>query len=215
MKAVIFDMDGLIIDSEPIHSKSVELLLMKYGKTPIFRSNGLIHKPGGGGPSEYIEIKEEYKIDKGVEILRRTRRKIFIELIRKPHSAKEGLVDLVKDLKKNNIKIGIASNRFIGHIKIMLKSMKIENLFDVIVGRGKRFAPKPAPDLYLKTAKILKVDPKDCWALEDTETGIISAKAAGMKAVAVPNQYTNDQNFSKADLVVNSLKDIKWSTLNI
>ncbi len=215
IKAVIFDLDGLIIDSEPIHSKSLELLIKKYGIVPEYNSVGLLHKPGLGGENYYKEIREKYGIKDGEDRLRRIRRRIYADLIKTPLYPRVGFLPLIKDLKKRNIKIGLASNRYSAHLKTMLANMGIINFFDVIMGRKKGSLPKPAPDIYIRVAKRLKVDPKNCWALEDTEPGIISAKAAGMKALAIPNKYTGDQDFSKADLILDSLENVKWSKLNI
>ena len=73
--------------------------------------------------------------------------------------------------------------------------------------------PKPAPDLYATVVKKLKVLPQDAIAIEDTETGVAAAKAAGLKAIAVPNKYTKGQDFSKADIIVESLSDITLDLL--
>ena len=214
IKAVVFDMDGLIVDNEPLHSQSVEIVLRKYGKTPIYNKNGLVHEVGIAGEQEYIDLLSKYGLLDEREIFRRKRRKVYVELIKRSLTPRQGFTSLVKMLRKSGIKIGLASNRMSSHIKIILKNMKVAEYFDAIAGYDRRSNPKPEPDIYLRAARKLKIKPGNCIA-EDTEPGIISAKAAGMKAIAIPNEYTNDQDFSKADLVVNSLIDIKWSTLNI
>ena len=76
-----------------------------------------------------------------------------------------------------------------------------------------KFLMNVYPEIYLKTAKKLNTNPEQCLVLEDTETGINAAKNAGMKCLAVPNQYTRNQNFSKADLIVDSLERINIKTL--
>lgn len=215
IRAVIFDLDGVTINGEPIHSKSVEIVLKKYGKTPIYNANGLVHEVGIADPGEYRRLLEKYGLVSEEESFRRKRRRAYIKLINQKLTPGKGFMLLMKILNKHNIKTAIASNRNAKHIKIILKNIKADKLFNTVSGLQKNVPPKPAPDIYLIAAKKIKVDPKDCWALEDTEVGIASAKAAGMRAIAIPNKYTYEQDFSKADLIVNSLKDIKWSTLNI
>lgn len=213
IKAVIFDMDGLIIDSEPLHSKSLEILLKKYGKTPKYHKNGLIHRVGLSGDEEYIKLLEKYELQEEKELFRKKRRRIYVKLLNEKLEPMPGFLPLMKILQRKGIQLGVASNRFVGHIKLILKKFEVIELFGVIVGANKKIPHKPAPDTYLRAARKLKVDPKECVALEDSETGVTSAKGAGMKVIAVPNKYTKSHNFSKADLIVNSLKEIKWSTI--
>lgn len=211
IKAVIFDMDGLIVDSEPIESESLEILLKHYGKIPIYNKEGLIHTVGVC--DGYENLREKYKIDDSVEIIRRKKRKIHIGLLARKFKPKQGFVELVDLLKKHSIKTGLASNRRRSVIKIIINNMGVAKMFDCIIGPSKKIRHKPKPDIYLTVARRLKVDTAECVVLEDSETGVIAGKAAGMKAIAVPNKYTKSHDFSKANLIVNSLSDIKWSTI--
>ena len=208
IKAVIFDLDGVIVDSEPIESLSLEMLLKEYGKKPKLNKVGLLHTPGPSKNSYQLLIKK-YKIDEDLEKLKRRKREILQSFfVGKKVKPMTGFVKLINILKKNNIKTAIASNRFIEHIPIMLKSIKADNFFDIIVGPDEDTKHKPAPDIFLKCAKKLNTSPKACAVIEDTEAGVISGKTAGMKVIVVPNRYTQDQNFAKADKIVKSLSQI-------
>lgn len=213
IKAVIFDMDGLIVDSEPIESESLEILLQKYGKTARYNSNGLIHKPGVN-VGVFEKLKADYSLEDEIKVIRKQKRRIFTSLIKKGVEPKEGLKGLIDTLKEKKVKIALASNRNIKHVKLILSTMAIDLLFEVIIGPSPKRKHKPSPDIYLATAKKLKVKPEECLVLEDSETGVIAGKDAGMKVIAVPNSYTKDQDLFRADLIVNSLKDIKWSTIS-
>lgn len=208
IKAVIFDMDGVIVDSEPIHSKSLELLLKKHGEKPKYNKNFLIHTIGISGDDAYKELIKKYNLKGGIDILRKERRKIFVQLINKKLTPRRGLKSLINILKKENYKIALASNRLIDHVLIMVKNLGADSYFDIIVGHTPDIHTKPHPDIYLKTAKRLKITAKYCLAIEDTEHGMLSAIAAGMKIIAVPNKYTRHQDFSKADKIVGSLSKI-------
>ena len=207
IKAVIFDMDGVIVDSEPIESLSLEKLLRKYGKTPQYNKEGLIHTVGLAGET-YKQVSKKYNLKEDIEVLKKIKRKIFRDLVEKKLTVIPGFIDLVRMLKEEKMKIALASNRFVDLVFFMLNKIKAKDLFDVIVGASDEIKPKPSPDIYLQVARELKIKPADCVALEDAETGIVAAKKAGMKVIAIPNKYTKSHNFAKADKIVKSLSQI-------
>lgn len=207
-KAVIFDMDGVILDSEPLHSLSIERALIAYGKKPVFNDQGVIHEVGSDGNESAARILADYEIPDSLKEFRNKRRKIFEEIIHEKLEPLPGVIELLKLLEQNNYRIGLASNRFLDHILIILDNLRIKEYFDVIVGPSDTRRPKPEPDLYLDTAKELSVEPEDCIAIEDSETGVLAAVGARMKVIAVPNAFTKHQDFSKANTIVKSLEDI-------
>lgn len=212
--AVIFDMDGLIVDSEPIQSLAWEKLFRERRITPIFSKGGLMHEIGPTSDDEYIKILERHNLKEDIEVVRTRRRAIFEELIQEKLMLMPGFYELINLLKKEKIKTAVASSRLIDHIHMMLDIVKVKNLFEVIVGPSPSLKRKPAPDIYLHAAHELGLKPEECLALEDSETGVISAYNAGMKVIAVPNKFTLNQNFSKADRVVSKLSDITISLIN-
>lgn len=211
-RAIIFDLDGVLVDSEPLESKALEKLLLSYGKKPKYNDVGLIHKPGTAG-DVYMDIINDYQLNEELEILRTKKRKIFKQLVKKELTAIEGALKLVGKLKKEGYKVGIASNRFVDLISTMLDKIRARLLFNVIVGAKEGMNFKPHPDIYLLAAKQLNAKPTICIAIEDSEIGVASAKAAGMKVIAIPSIYTNPQDFSKADKIVKSFSEISLKLL--
>lgn len=212
-KAVIFDMDGIIVDTEPIQSQSIERLLHEYGISPIYQDNGLIHTVGISGDESYHSFMKKHNFNENLKIVQQKRRKIFEDIIKEGIVPMQGFTQLIKLLQKQKIKIGLASNRRYEHIILILEQLNIKEHFWTIVGPSEKRKHKPAPDIYLDAAKELEVSPKECIVIEDSETGIFSAKSAGMKIIAVPNPYTNHHDFSNADKIVSSLSDINMSLL--
>ncbi|HVF69328.1 MAG TPA: HAD-IA family hydrolase, partial [Xanthomonadales bacterium] len=104
--------------------------------------------------------------------------------------------------------------RFEGHIHIILDNLGVKNKFNVIVGPSENRRHKPHPDIYIYTAQKLGVKPGDCIVLEDSSTGVISAKSAGMKVIAIPNKHTKSHDLTKADIITKSLSDIDMRMLN-
>ncbi|OGD85705.1 hypothetical protein A2164_01455 [Candidatus Curtissbacteria bacterium RBG_13_35_7] len=207
-KAVIFDLDGVIVDSESIESRSLELLIRSYGKKPVFNSSGLIHEAGVSGGT-YERIKKKHNIKEGREVLKTKKRAIFKKLIKsKKLKPLPGFLDLIDNIKQKNLKVGLASSRFPEYILLILDNLDARDYFEAIVGLTETIKHKPAPDTYLECANKLNVHPKFCVVLEDSQTGVEAAKNAGMKVIGIPSIYTREQDFSKTDKIVSSLSDI-------
>jgi HAD superfamily hydrolase (TIGR01509 family) len=210
IKAVIFDMDGVIVDSEPIESLAWEKILAEYGIKPIFNKTGLIHLIG---KTSLEWVMEKHSLNEDPQSIRVKKRKIFGELVIKNLVPKPGFTKLFKLLQKHKFKLALSSNRFEEHVLLIADKLKIRESFHAIIGNNDKRATKPAPDIFLETAEKLMVEPKYCLVIEDSEHGIAAAKRAGMKVIAVPNKWTADQNFSKADKVLQSLSEITMEML--
>jgi len=124
-----------------------------------------------------------------------------------------GLYDLVDSLKSAGYRIAIASSSILDHIKMVLQGLKLEDKFDVVVSGDQVKHSKPNPEIYLTAATALGVKPEESLALEDASSGVQAAKNAGMMCIAVPNEYTRDGDFSRADLIVSGLGDISVNTV--
>lgn len=207
IQAVIFDFDGLIIDSEPLQSKAFEMLLTKYGKVPVLNNRGLVHEPGVGEPINNTKIIQHYEIKEKLDIFMEKRRKIYLELLKAQMKPITGFLPLIKKLKRKNIKMAIATSSPKNQINLVLSNLEIKNYFQVVVSANDVKRLKPHPDLYLKTLKKLSEKPTECIALEDSESGVVSAKTAGLYVIAIPSQYTKHQNFSQADMILENLSE--------
>jgi len=215
IKAVIFDMDGVIVDSEPLQSLSWKKLFNERGIKPIYNNEGLIHEVGPTGDQSYLSIMEKHNLKKEeLETIRKRRREIFEKIIREKLKPMAGFLDLIEALKKQKLKLAIASNRIGVHVNLMMETIGVKNYFEIIVCRNDNIKAKPSPDIFLETAKKLKVKPFECLVLEDSETGVTAAKKAKMKVIAIPNKYTKNNNFSKADKIVDNLSQISLELIN-
>lgn len=214
IKAVIFDMDGLIVDTEILETKAFMKILKDYGKKPIVNPDGLIHEIGGAD-GYYRRFKQKYGLSLSEEELKIKKRRYFEQLVKESNIKPfDGFFELLALLKQHHIKLALASNRLIHDVYMILEELKAIDYFNVIIGPNDGLKRKPHPDTYLETAKQLDIQPKNCLAFEDTNMGVVSAHAAGMKVIAVPNKYTKDHDFSHADKVVNSLKSVTIELIN-
>ena len=210
MKAFIFDMDGVIIDSEPIHFQ-VDIETMKHLGCNMSKKE---LEKYVGTTNEYMltDIKKNYNIKESIEEItdykmKLTKRKI-IESDLEPI---EGIKELLVNLKENSIPAAIASSSPIDFINIVVEKFKIRDYFQYIVSGEEVENGKPAPDIYIETAKKLGFDPKDCTVIEDSKNGVQAAKSAGMKCIGFANVNSGNQDLSKADIIVDSIKEINIS----
>lgn len=214
IKAVIFDMDGLMLETEYLQSKASETVLIEYGKKPVLNKDGVVQPVGLNARKIWKLFKKKYDIDEDVEVLLDKKNKVYIKLLKKKVVAKPGLYKLIKLLINHNIKIAVASSSVFEHIEFVVDKLKIKQYFHALISGEDFKRGKPYPDIFLKTAEDLDIKPRECVVLEDAETGVVAGKSAGMKVIAVPNKYTKSHNFLKADLIVNSLEEINWSTIS-
>ena len=215
IKAVIFDLDGLIVESETIHSESYAAIIIEYGKKPIFDENGFVQTIGLGAESNWQLLKEKYAIKEDVQILADKKRAFYRKLLHKQKIiTKPGFTELLRLLKKHKIKVAIASAALKQHVILVLDKLNLTMEFDAVVGLGDVQRLKPYPDVYLEALKRLKIHASQCLSLEDSETGVESAVAANIKVIAVPHKFSQKQNFQKAWKVVKSLKDINLKLLS-
>jgi len=214
IKAVIFDLDGLLVDTEILHSQAYEAILKEYKKKPKLNDYGIVQISGLIARKNWQYLKKKHNLKEDVEILLEKKRHVFLKIIKNIKKPKEGVKNLLNLLKEEKVKMALASSSTKEYILTILSNLELIEYFEVIVSFEEVQKPKPAPDIYLEAAKRLKIEPSSCVVLEDSESGINSGKNAGMKVIAVPTKFTKNQNLSQADLIVNSLKDIKWSTIS-
>lgn len=214
LKAVIFDMDGVIIDSEPFHLEVNKELFSELGIK--FSDREYARYIGVSNNDMFRELKRKYNLRHPVKKMSGMQMKGFLSYIEKnPNKEKPvpGVIPLLKNLKKNRIKIALASSSNMKIIKTVLKMFKITNYFGAIVSGEKLNKSKPAPEIFIKTAKRLNIKPENCVVIEDATHGITAAKAAGMKCVGLKNPNSGSQNLSKADMVVNSIEKLNSNVL--
>jgi len=119
----------------------------------------------------------------------------------------DGALELL-DAFHGQIRLALASSSYRDAINGVLAGLNITHFFDVVVSGLDVAAVKPAPDIFLKAAHDLGVRPEECIVLEDAEKGVLAAHSAGMRCIAVPNDYTRHHDFSRATRICSSLKEI-------
>lgn len=215
IKAVIFDMDGVIIDSELIRLHHVLGILKNMG---VNMSNEEYIK-FIGTTYRYIwsTIKDRYGLPNEVEELIAMDRDEYFKYISSPKTIKkpiEGIPEFAKSLYENTYKMAVASSSPINVIKLVVKSTSLNRYFDVLVTGDYVKRSKPEPDIFLYAAEKLGVLPEECVVIEDSCNGVKAAQKAGMKCIAYRNLNSGNQDLSKADLITDSFYDLVGLDLN-
>jgi len=216
-KAIILDMDGVIVDSEPIHGESFALFLDKL-KVP-YTEDFISDLVGHSIDSNIQTINQVYLHNNPIDLLEgiRIRDALYLSLITSRQlKPLEGIEDLLLLCKKKGIKLGLASSSVREQIDAILNNLSQNNkqninfqtIFDATVGGDEVTRKKPAPDIYHKVIKILAIDRENCIAIEDSGAGISSAKANDIACIALKNQYLKENDSNTADLVINSIHEV-------
>lgn len=208
VKAVIFDMDGLMVDTEHLQSQSFVNVLREYGKEPVMELNGLVHKVGVRGDKNFLTMKKKYNIEADINTLRKKRRVVYEKLLEEGVNPMPGLIHLLKLLKTHNFPVAIASGSPKKHIMSIIEQIGISDYFKVIISGEDVTFSKPNPECFIKACQGLEVPAQECLVIEDAESGINGAKKIGMKVFAVPSKYTINHSLKKADKIFSSLYEI-------
>lgn len=212
LEAVIWDMDGVIIDSEPAHYEVNKSVFKKLGLNISDQEyNTYI---GVSNPEMWSIIKGKHKLGHSVPELVKIQLEGNLEYLRQSNEQPiPGVTHLLESLKRENIAIGLASSSPFEFIALVLKKFNIKEYFQVIISGEEIANGKPAPDIFIAAANELKAAPQKCIVIEDSKNGVKAAKSAGMKCIGFQNKNSGDQDLSEADLIVCSLEGLDITIL--
>jgi len=199
---LIFDLDGLLADTEKLHCMAYQDALAKFGfkLTENDYSEHWILK--GGSIGEFIAV---HGLDIDPELIRLAKAERYEELVVSTADPMPGAISILSRMTGWK-KLALATSSYEDAAYAVLKALNIGVYFSCIATRSSVTRIKPFPDLFLYVARALGEAPENCLVFEDSEKGIIAAQAAGMKSIAVPNIHTFDHDFSKATVIVPSLE---------
>lgn len=205
MKGVIFDMDGVIIDSEPIHIKLERELLEEAGGdySQIQHADFM----GTTDAQMWITFTEQFNLTLSVEELVNIKRERFIEYLPQIPLV-DNVLDFMASLRRNGCKLGLASSNNERAVEAVKNRFGLERFIDVFINGEAVTKGKPDPEIFLAAVKQMGLEPKDCLVIEDSRNGVLAAKAAGMKCVGFQNKNSGAQDLSAADLIVSSYRDL-------
>lgn len=207
MKAVIFDMDGVLVDSQPYHFKADIETMSEYG---VIKDQKFYEAFAGTLTDNRMRtLRDMFGLDVPAEELIEKREKMILDIMAnediKPIS---GIPELLRSIKALGLKTAVASSSGIELIKLVLDRLGIAVYFDSITSGNDVKRGKPSPDIFLLAAERIGAEPSECLVVEDSENGVRAAKAAGMTALGYINPTSGYQCLDMADFITDDFKKV-------
>jgi len=209
ISTVIFDLDGLLADTERLHCQAYQLAFGERGielGTGEYAEHWIRHGKG------IVEWVDQQGLMFDPHELRKRKSQHYLNLLESSLRPMDGALELL-DFLHGKFRIALASSSYRDAIDGVLTGLRIASYFEVVVSGLDVAKVKPAPDIFLLAARALRVDPTECLVFEDAEKGVIAADRAGMRCIAVPNDFTRHHDFSKATRICASLREINIELL--
>ena len=213
LKAVLFDMDGVIVDTEPLHHKAYQMMFNDF---EIKVSESMYHGFTGQSTRSICEFLCEHYILKAKPIdLEKTKRDHFTKLFFEDPDLHliNGVEDLIKNYHTNGLTLVVASSASMFTINNVMKRFKLDPYFKDKLSGADLKASKPHPEIFINAAKAARVSPTECFVIEDSTNGIIAAKEANIFCIAYKSENSKDQDYSRADLLISDYNVIKYDTV--
>jgi HAD superfamily hydrolase (TIGR01509 family) len=205
-KLIIFDMDGVLLDSEKLYMDMNQSFFKTLGaEISITEHQKFI---GISATKMWTHIKEKFNLPQSVDELKEFEKELKYSKLKDANLVPSvGVVEFLTFLKGNNHTIAIASSSLKKNIDLILQKLDIQKYFDFIISGEQVEKGKPEPDIFLKVAEHYERKPKDCIVIEDSTNGVLAAKAANMYCIGYSNPNSGNQDLSKSDIIIDSFKD--------
>ena len=214
LKAVIFDMDGVIVNSEPLHRKAYFDMFEEFN---LNVSNRLYESFTGKSTSAICkELCEIFDLSISHEKLMLSKRKHFKTIFDNDPEFQmiDGVLSLIKNYFYNNLTLILASSASMTNINRIFKKFDLDKFFKAKISGADLKESKPNPEIFIKAAKLSGFNKSECIVIEDSTNGVIASKSAGIYCIGFNSPNSKNQNYDKADLVVSNFNEIRFNYLN-
>ncbi len=221
LKVVIFDFDGVIADSEPLHYRAFEKTVSRYG-IELSKQRYYTNYLGYTDLECTQAISVDFKLgldEAGVEKLIADKTELFGQLVKSENTIIDGVSGFVDMLSREEVRLAVCSGASLADIELMLDGSGLADSFEVIVAADHVYKGKPDPEGFLLALKQVsetgsgQIQPAECIVIEDSRWGLEAASSAGMHTIGVTNTYSADQLEPLADAVVSRLDELTMSDL--
>ncbi len=209
MEAFIFDMDGVIVESELLHARMKMETFQHFGIP--FNEERLNQYVGRASKELFAEVlQEQGETRLSAQEMAAYKHQRYLEVLEQGDSLPQvpGTLQLIECLKNAGARLALATSSQPKVAEHVLRQFGLGTVFESVLTCAEVTRTKPDPEIYLLTAERLGVLPKDCVVLEDSQNGVTAAKAAGMTCIGYRNPYSGKQDLGQADFVVDAVLDI-------
>lgn len=203
IKAVIFDMNGVISNDEKLHKKAYQQVLSKYD---VDLNDEKYEEQFMGSPNmqNFKKIVDEYNMSVSPQQLNDEKSELYMELAQQELEPVKGAIEAVEKFSKKYI-LGLVSSSYAKEVEMVLNKFAIKKYFSALVTADDVSKGKPDPEPYLLVAEKLNIKPENCVVFEDSLNGIKAAKTAGMKVISLSTTYSwEDLSNSSADMIIDN-----------
>lgn len=213
LKAVIFDMDGVIVDSEPLHHKAYQRM---FNDVNIEVSDALYESYTGQATLPICQhLCDTFKLSQSPETLVALKRKHFKYLFDNDDSFQliDGVLELIKDYHKNGLKLVLASSASMPNINRIFERFNLNQYFVAKLSGADLKASKPHPEIFINAAKASGFNASECIVIEDSTNGIKAANAANIFCIGFDSKHSKNQDYSTANKVITDFNEIKFTEI--
>ncbi|HOW60325.1 MAG TPA: HAD family phosphatase [Candidatus Moranbacteria bacterium] len=206
IRAILFDLDGVIIDSEPLHFEAHKKVLEKY-KIKLSLEDYMRFGVAKGDNILYEKMSEKFGMPINKSEISQRKKQAYWEILDKKGELMPEILEILQNFSKK-YDLAIVSSGVKASVEHVLDKFNVRKYFEVVITGEDVEKIKPFPDVYSKALEKLERSKEECIAIEDSQTGIEAAKNAGLKCIAIPNEFTKNHDFSQADIILSSAKEL-------
>jgi len=213
-KAVLFDMDGVIVDTEPLHHSAYHQM---FNDVNIEVSDVLYASFTGQSTYPICEqLVSHFNLPLSPHTLVDIKRDRFKYLFENDKSLAliEGVLDIIKDYHSNGMTLVLASSASMDNINRIFKRFDLDQYFKAKISGADLVASKPHPEIFIKAAELSEHKLDECFVIEDSTNGIAASKSAGIFCIAFNSPHSEGQDYSKANIVIESFSQIAYNRLD-
>ena len=212
-KGILFDMDGVLVDSEPLFHKAVNMMVERCGAAPITEEENNRYLLGTTVEETWIRVKELRDVPQTPAELLAGYNEVVKEVLRSDLTPRPGVRQLIAEAQRRGLPIAVASSSLREWVDLKLSVIGLTDAFPVKLGGDDIENGKPAPDIYIKAARLIGLDATECVAIEDSPIGLAAASASGAYTVCTLTDSTRHLDLSAADVIIENLEEFDYGLL--
>ena len=212
-KGILFDMDGVLVDSEPLFHKAVNVMVERCGAAPITEEENNRYLLGTTVEETWVRVKELRDVPQTPAELLAGYNEVVKEVLRSDLTARPGVRDLIAEAQRRSLPVAVASSSLREWVDLKLSVIGLTDAFAVKLGGDDIENGKPAPDIYIKAARLIGLEAAECIAIEDSPIGLAAASASGAYTICTLTDSTRHLDLSAADVIIENLEEFDYGLL--